>query len=256
MKSHGRILTASFVTVALCAVVPSHAATIAWSVFNISPTGNVSDISTTGTVHYTATGSDLGTADVVDGSSIIVNGVRFFDNLTSDTPTHRDTIGTRGGVPSIANAPGDTGNYFGLLNNGDRNSSGLSTITLSSLTIGTQYQIQIWHSDNNAGTFADNGMVLNAGGTTNPDPNTSGHATLIRETTDGGRGQFALGTFVADSTTQQFQARGYTGLAPGGAAPSASPNLTINAYQVRAIPEPSTAILGAFGAIAMLRRRR
>jgi hypothetical protein len=59
------------------------------------------------------------------------------------------------------------------------------------------------------------------------------------------KGQFAIGTFTADATTQTLYME--------------TINIAqshINAYQIRLIPEPSSALLGGLGLLALLRRRR
>ena len=60
----------------------------------------------------------------------------------------------------------------------------------------------------------------------------------------GGIGQFATGTFVAIAPIETIAFSGNTG----------SP--TINAFQLRAVPEPSTLILAALGGLALLAWRR
>ena len=72
----------------------------------------------------------------------------------------------------------------------------------------------------------------------------------VAENVEGGVGQYVIGTFTADATTQQivFQGEG-TGLNGG--------STQINAFQLRAIPEPaSTELLGIFGVYGMCQRRR
>jgi hypothetical protein len=65
--------------------------------------------------------------------------------------------------------------------------------------------------------------------------------------TNSGRGHFVTGTFTANATTQDFL---FT-----DTSPTQSTTL-LNAFQLRAIPEPSAALLGGLGMLALLRRRR
>lgn len=115
------------------AALSSEAAIITWgAATNI--TTDATQVSTTGTVHYTAAGSDLGDANTVDGSSVTVNGVEFFDNETYDNAfvSHRDTISGRTGISSGG------GSYHDLLQFADRDSSNVDVpITFTELTIGT-----------------------------------------------------------------------------------------------------------------------
>ncbi|MGC8553811.1 MAG: PEP-CTERM sorting domain-containing protein [Phycisphaerae bacterium] len=80
----------------------------------------------------------------------------------------------------------------------------------------------------------------------------SGSVTLkyYVSTTVGG-GQFATGTFTADATGSEVIT--IVGAAPSGTSPDAQ----INAFQVRAVPEPaSLAIFGVGAAGLLLVRRR
>ena len=61
-------------------------------------------------------------------------------------------------------------------------------------------------------------------------------------------GSFVIGTFTADSSTQAFTF---------AAASGYDANRTqFIAMQLRVIPEPSAALLGGLGVLALLRRRR
>jgi hypothetical protein len=109
------------------------------------------------------------------------------------------------------------------------------TFTLSNLTVGTSYAIQFWANDprsNAAGRTTRVGTVV-------LDPNTTD--------VSGGIGQWVLGQFVADSTTQSFNS------SPAGVSTVAY----ATAMQVRVVPEPTTWTLAvaAVGAIAVVRRR-
>jgi hypothetical protein len=224
------------------------AATITWG-SSVNILNDPTQISTNGTVHATAIGSRTGGAGVT-GASVTVNGVQFFDNLTIDAAfvSHNDVIGGRTGLPNTA---GD--DYYDLLEAGDRDSSSIDVpITFTGLTIGTPYEIQFWASDN-ANPVGDSAVVLNNGNGSSPNPATAGHATVLYEATDGGPGQFVIGTFTADATSQELLVRRWTNLTT---TPTASNQNLIQAWQIRAIPEPSTALLGALGALALLRRRR
>ncbi len=187
---------------------------------------------------------------MVDNETVAtVNGVVFTDALAIQNATHFDTLNAR------ANS-GVTGAYYDMLRFADRRGSGDATYTFSGLTVGNAYQIQLWAQDN-VSTHLVNGIVLNNGGlVTAPNPGTSGHATLLLETGLNLPGQFATGTFVADSATQSFLARAWTNLTT---TPVAGSNTTINAYQLRdlgVVPEPSSVLLGGLGLLALLRRRR
>lgn len=121
------------------------------------------------------------------------------------------------------------------------------TFTLSNLTIGQQYDVQYWVNDSR-GTqdTAQRQVQLTTGTSTSQllSVNTSG--------TTGGLGQWVLGTFIADGSTQVFTASGVSSGTTG-------PSVYATAMQVRVVPEPSTFGLAACGAALcafLIRRRR
>jgi hypothetical protein len=154
-----------------------------------------SDVSTAGTLVGAANVGDIGVA------STTVNGVNF-QSLAA--PAGNGTAGifaiaTAGGGSadntggSSANAPFATlaATYQTLLSSfvGSVNSS---TITISGLVVGAQYQFQVW--TNRSGIAFDNQLFLDAGNSLvlSANPNQM----------DGGLGQWAIGTFTADAMTQ------------------------------------------------------
>lgn len=216
---------ALWAAVAAFATTTAWSAEIAWSVFNI--TGEVTDVSTKGTLVDARAGADSGsTYDVVDGGTFEINGVTFDDDLTIDNPSHSDTINARCGVPGA----GANASYNELLRHSDRQREGDAAITFTGLNIGHTYQIQIWSSDNANDTPTDEGVVLGNGTDTAPNPNTAGHAILLIEPVEGGPGQYALGTFTADATSLSFALRCWKGLT---ATPAPTYNTMVNAVQLR-----------------------
>ncbi len=237
--------------------VSAHAATISWSVFNIA--NDLTQVQTGGNLHASAMGTqggDGGTAAAGDATTLdTINGVPFSDVSTLDLATNQDNIGARAGsYPGQPNLPGNRG-FRQLLEHGSRSTANANqSITFSGLTVGNTYLIQIWGADN-GGTALTQGVVLGDGTGVNP---THGvHTTLLWEVTEGGYGQYALGTFVADGTTQSFNLRKWNNLTT---TPSAGNNTYVNAWQIRdlgVVPESSTAaLIGFAGSILLLRRRR
>lgn len=202
----------------------ARASEISWEVFPIA--GDPSEVSNVGSTVVAASGSSGGrTTKVVEQVTVAsVNGVAFTDDWTMDKPSHMDTLGRRA-YSRVS------GYYQEILKHGDRNQTGLATWTFKDLKVGNAYQIQIWAQDNNhAAGFM--GIVLNHGGIDPPVLNAPGNALLLyEETGENSPGQYAIGTFVADAATQQFQAQCYQNLNTG--SPVATLNITINAYQLR-----------------------
>ena len=224
---------------------PATAAIIAW--------GSPQQI--TGTTDVITTGTLFASANF-NGSNVNVNGVAFTafpitNGGTSQTVGNLNVIGT--GTAGFSAATFSTSsNPYGALPTDYKNllgpvlqQSGAApantlTFNVNNLTVGGTYTIQYWVNDPRTNSA---GRTINVGGTV-LDPNTSGD-------TSGGLGQWLLGQFVADATTQSFTVQ-----------PATGSFVYANALQVRvlAVPEPSAiAILAAaagMGATLRLRRSR
>lgn len=139
-----------------------------------------------------------------------------------------------------ANPPfsGLSSSYQALLGSGNyTNDNGLMTLRISNLTIGNTYQFQWWDSDSR--NSYPQLINATAGNTVQLDGNTSN--------AEGGIGQYVIGTFVADATTQDIDFQGE----PGSGTMQ-------NAYQLRnvTVPEPSISSLFILGSAALLLTRR
>ena len=214
----------------------SHAAVITWQ----TPTtisGNT-DVSTTGTLDraYNMTNQS--------GSGAGVNGVSFLAfNVTSNTTTSA-TVGN-------TTVAASSGNLFSTLANGSSPSaapfSSLSsaygtilgqavrinvdmTLTLNSLTVGQTYQLQIWTNKSTANSYA---FTATAGNSVALDSNTTN--------VNGGVGQFVLGSFTANAVSQAVT---FT--------PNSGAFVEFSAFQLRAIPEPSSIALLTLGGAGLL----
>lgn len=123
---------------------------------------------------------------------------------------------------------------------------GTITLTMSNLIVGQQYQFQVWANDSRNHTppgFAFP-VEVSAGNSVTLDPNPSA--------LEGGVGQYVIGTFTADATTQQIT---FDDAEVGG---------SLNGFQLRAInnvnPGPSVPLPPAIwvglvlGAVALGRK--
>ena len=217
--------------VALLAVEPAKAAPILWGSANtISGT---SDVSVVGTLHASAN---------FGGSNETVNGVLFsaFSVGGTSTTVGDITLSSTGGLSGFTySAPATTTPLYGSLPTEYKNILSpfaytdiqSQQVTVSGLTNGAAYEIQFWVQDPRNDGFVVGRTV------------TVGTTTLDVNTTDtlGGLGQWVVGNFTADATTQSFN------LIPGGASPATY----ANAMQVRAVPEPSTLALAGIGLIGL-----
>ncbi len=214
---------------------------ISWSApHNI--TGN-SDVNTTGNAVQAVN---------VSGPSTTVNGVTFEDfMITGGTVTsgHFSLAGNNGGFAGYgsANAPfaNLSAEYQTLLSTGNYGSGNSTmTLTISGLTLGDTYQLQVWINDSR-GAYGMQPVTATDGVFS---------VTLLGDTTglEGGTGQYALLSFVATGDeTITFQG------APGSGT-------TEEAFQLRditgapSVPESgmTVSLLGiSLASIGFLRRK-
>ena len=214
--------------ISLACLASSHASLITWGTAQ-NITGD-SDVATNGTFNR---------AYVFGNVSWTVNGVTFDSftgNASGDTMSFLNQDGAFGdGAPGTPyrdlSVP-----YQNLLYYGAWDSSATASFTLNSLIAGYEYQVQIFANDSRS-LGSGRSMAL------------TGSSTLLDyNTTDavGGVGQFAIGTFTADSTIQELLFS------------SSTETPQLNGLSLRVIPEPSTWAMLSLGlmSILALRRRR
>ena len=212
-----------------------------------------SDVDTTGSLVYAynvgpsnVTSSTVGGVAFSPFAFLNVSGFSSGTSVTVGNVTISETPGTLVAWNNLGSGSTPYGNlnaaYRSLLDSGG--ASGLPdtmTVLLGGLTVGQEYRFQWWAS-NAARLPWLVGVTAAATNNVTLDTNLSDTA--------GGLGQFVIGTFTADGVSQSidFTAAG------GGSGP------IINAFQVRAVPEPSTycmALAGmACGGFSMWRRRK
>ena len=192
-----------------------------------------SDVSTDGT---------LVAAFNMNGPAVTVNGVTFASftypfmattatngNFTfTESPGHMLAESNLG----AANPPfnGLSANYQSLLSTAvSTDDNNTLTLNINGLTIGQQYEFEFFvNGSNTAGT--DNFRTI---------ASATNSVTLDDNTTNavGGVGQFVIGTFTASSSSEFITFNGTdTTQAP-----------TINAFELRAVPEPATMSIFIFG---------
>ena len=197
------------------------AATIKWG--RVTDVSGDANVSTTGALvsAYSFSGVPIPTSPVV-------NGVTFTGLAAADTRKSvafgGDTIASSGGICSYGHygAPSNFSSaYKSLLTSAFYSSVGTDPLilTLNNLAPGTNYQFEAWVND--ARSLAPTRTEKVSG-------NAGNSVTLAYHTGKPGVGQFVLGIFTADSTGRQ--AITLTGIGNTGAQ--------INAFQLRALPEP------------------
>ncbi len=174
-------------------------------------------------------------------SSTLVNGVTF-QAAAFEPPFLSATFGhfQFNAVARFVtnNSLGSSGAFFTSLSSGYQsllssavlNGGGFFTLTISGLTVGDQYEFEWWNNDSRS-------LTTNR---TETASDGAGHSITLNATSNGatgGLGQFAVGTFAADATSQVIT------FSQGGA---------LNGLQLRditpaAVPEPGSLTLMAVG---------
>lgn len=229
---------------AMLQTTATHAATVTWS----APT-NVSgdaDVITTGTLVAARNFSQTQVTTTVNGVFFdifpVPNGANAFIGIPGVANFGFSDLESSDTAYGSSSPPfsGLSASYQTLLSSGAGSSSGSTlTLTLLGLTNGTSYLFQWWTNDSGLAYGGSNSTTASATNSVTLDENTTNAV--------GGVGQWASGTFTADSAIQAITI--------SGARPE------INAFQLRVVPEPSTATLLAVSAlicsgVALLRRRR
>ncbi len=210
-------------------------ATIGWTSGDITDSG---DVSTNGNLVFAINGSNE------SGVTTTVNGVSFVssirDNSASQTqsqsPGNESLTTTLGNDNGGSFTNGGSGGVIGTLIEGGwwgATSGDSATATLSGLTVGDNYEIQIFASD--ARGNRDNGYV------TRLDNGTGGTGIdlqLNNQPVGGRPGDYGIGTFTADSSTQSFE---LTGFVDGS---NSTGRIQINAIQLRKL-DPVVLMPGA-----------
>jgi hypothetical protein len=210
----------------------AHAVTVTWG--PATTISSSTDVSTNGTQVF---GRNIAVESPSDPSAI-VNGANFAWNNPGWTVGFTEsgfplTFGMT--VPTLSGP--DATNYQTILTYArEAYPTPTGTFTLSNLTLNQQYEIQIWVADYRNFTNDRTLTITAAGDSASP--------ALTYLDSDGPiHGQFITGTFTADVTSVTFTMTG-------------NEDAMYNAMQLRAIPEPSAALLGGLGMLALLRRRR
>lgn len=182
------------------------------------------------------------------GADGIVNTVAFtgISAATSDSTVSLagsvtvDLFHSAAGPNNGEGAPGNAG-LLTLNSIFDPPRDGGGSITFAGLTEGQSYEVQMVFSDTRSGILGATHIDLWG--------NATGTGPVEHSTFDLSTAQLVTATFTADGTTQSIwttQRTENVGSFDGSAA----------ALQIRAVPEPSAAVLLGLGGLALIMRRR
>lgn len=213
-----------------------NAATVVWTAHN-TITSN-SDISLAGTFVHAASYGSGSDVDVVVGSETITFGSSTYaDGLA----TSANSTVTSAGVTNQADGFDPAGTtvsvaFESVLDTFAYDGPNPKVLTLNNLTVGQLYQIQLFTADERGCCGArtqlwSDSATLSAGNET---------STFALNTSP-----FDIGTFTAGATSETLYGHGV-----------GQSQTNLNAYVLRAVPEPSATLLAALAGLALLRRRR
>jgi hypothetical protein len=214
----------------------ANAANIIWS--TPQAISSSTDVNTQGT---------LFTAKSTGYNSYTVNGVLFDTNAANISEAFvvggQGGGGFMGGQSYIGSNDAQGQAYAGLMDFAHGNSdwgANPITITFTGLSIDQEYLIQYWVADYRTPSWANPDRTLTLTGGANT-------SDVLRymdaDNTYGIHGSYVIGTFKADAASQSIIA-------------NSNASTMMQAAQLRAIPEPSAALIGGLGMLALLRRRR
>ena len=244
-----KVASAGAVLVVLAAAsAASYGSVVTWgTATNIS---SPTDVSTVGSLV-------VADAFACQASTETVNGVTFnaftADNgqpvavqgdVTISTPVSGDNIGY--GL-NIGGGTNFGSSYNGILDQAATlvgTASDPMDLAVTGLTSGQLYQIEIWAADYRVGGNSNRSEALSG--------SSSDSATVDYLGGAGPGGQFITGTFVADNSGSQTIVMTPVPVAGGSYGVDAQ----INAFQLRAVPEPATLGLMAVGGLGLLLLKR
>jgi len=229
--------TYAAIALSLGIVAASNAAIVTYSSQIFS---NATDVSTNGTLIRAV---NLGSSDGFQGAAtadVTINGVTFTastaganNGLFADAGNiYFDAASFSGAITGVSTT--DANALLDSIEFGP--GTGNSLATLTGLIIGQVYEIQMFNARND-GVTVDYGYAATVGG--------AEVYSLTGVTRAPTAPSLVTGTFTATATSQEIHV-----------AIAGSTNLEVSAYQLRTIPEPSSAALLGLGGLALILRRR
>ena len=186
------------------------------------------------------------TTEIIDtGEDSSINTVTIFDldgyNLTGPDPIS-DVSGTGGDITTSSGLFTST-DYDSALNSFDYN---FADILSSGLEVGETYYIQFFYSDQRHDAYDNRTMIFDDGN--------GNSATLSSD------GQYVIGEFVADGTSQELNITGgvseaHLNLIVFATTSSTAPGVGTDNNPGTTVPEPSSMLLLLLGTAGLLSKR-
>ena len=180
-----------------------------------------------------------------NAGSLTINGVTFVNSTGAGAGFSGGATQPTGSYSGGSNAPFDglSANYQALVSSGFGDTP--FTLTLTGLKVGDSYEFEWWSNDSRFFAASQGRETIATAGTAITLAENTGSPSV-----SGGLGQFDVGFFTADSSTETIS---FT-----AAAGQEADFGVVNAYQLRdtTIPEPSILLLVGVGGLLVAGLRR
>lgn len=197
---------------------------------------------------WVITAAGVGSANF-GGSDVTYGGVDWEGSQTNGHLSSQTYVVVSGyaiyhSIPSVGWANNNSALFYptnptvGLLHSGTTVNSSSATIDINGLAFGQQYSAKFIFADSRSSPSGTNMTLASVGAN-------SGTSASTQYSYTDGRFLVVNATWTADAAGISFRPS-----IDGGA------NTLLNAVQIIAVPEPSTALLGLIAPLALLRRRR
>jgi autotransporter-associated beta strand protein len=196
MRDTSRTLLRLFLALVVTAACSARAASITWG--PATTIAGDSDVSASGTLQYAYYWSSATGNQTVNGVTFVRSGSASAGTDVTIAYPNGSTLAafTSTAAPFTSLSAAYRTVVAGTLYNNSPY-SGTLTVTLNNLTVGKLYAVQVWLDDSRGSADSRSATLTSTGG----------NSVALRynmQNAAGGVGQYTLGTFTADATTQTF----------------------------------------------------